>query len=125
MRVPPHPHPPATNPRQHPEPTDELLPQLVSLPEVVHAEDEGVDDAEHGGRVRGVLRGLQLVHDHAEAVLLHLHVLEATGKKVQPHASRPVLFRESQTNVKSARGCYLHTWDQYAEDQSLSRVDLK
>lgn len=62
------------------EPTDELLPQLVSLPEVVYSEDEGVDDAEHSCHVRRVFGGLQLIHDHAEAILLHLHVLEGTLK---------------------------------------------
>lgn len=61
-------------------PTDKLLPQLVSLPEIVNPEDEGIDDAEHCGHVRGVFGGLQLMHDHTEAILLHLHVLEGTLK---------------------------------------------
>lgn len=68
------------DPRKNTEPTDELLPQLVSLPQVVYSEDEGVDDAEHSGHVRGVFGSLQLVHDHAEAILLHLHDLEGTLK---------------------------------------------
>lgn len=80
------------NPRQNTGPTDELLPQLVSLPEIVSSEDEGVDDAEHGGHVWGVFCGLQLIHDHTEAVVLHLHVLEDMVKWVQPHASGPCVF---------------------------------
>lgn len=62
---------------QHPklEPTNKLLSHLISLPEVICPEDEGVDDAEHRDHVRDVICGLQLVHDDAEAVLLCLHTL--------------------------------------------------
>lgn len=62
---------------QHPniEHTNKLLSHLISLPEVICPEDEGVDDAEHRDHVRDVICGLQLVHDDAEAVLLCLHTL--------------------------------------------------
>lgn len=67
---------------QHPniEPTDKLLSHLISLPEVICPEDEGVDDAEHRDHVRDVVRGLQLVHDDTEAVLLCLHTLRGELK---------------------------------------------
>lgn len=57
-------------------PTNELFSHLVSLPEVICAEDERVDDAEERDHVGDVVCGLQLVHDHAKAILLHLHTLE-------------------------------------------------
>lgn len=57
------------------EPTNELPPHLISLPEVISPEDEGVDDAEERDHVRDVIAFLQLVHDHAEAILLRLHPL--------------------------------------------------
>lgn len=55
--------------------TDELLPHLISLPQILRSEDQRVDDAEQRDHVRDVVGGLQLVHDHAEAVLLRLHTL--------------------------------------------------
>lgn len=63
----------AINEEQHR--TDELLPHLVSLSQILRAEDQRVDDAEECDHVRDVVGGLQLVHDHAEAVLLRLHAL--------------------------------------------------
>lgn len=58
------------------EPTYKLLPHSISLSEVICPEDEGVDDTEERDHVRDVICGLQLVHDHTEAILLRLHALE-------------------------------------------------
>ena len=62
------------------EPTDKLLPHPISLPEVIRPEDDGVDDTEERDHVRDVICGLQLVHDHAEAILLHLHALRGKNQ---------------------------------------------
>lgn len=56
--------------------TDELLSHLISLSEVICPEDEGVDDTEECDHVGDVVCGLQLIHDHTEAILLRLHTLE-------------------------------------------------
>ena len=63
-------------------PTDKLLSHLISLPKVIYAEDESVDDAEDCDHVRDVICSLQLVHNHAEAILLRLHSLKAKLKFV-------------------------------------------
>lgn len=70
------------------EPTDKLLPHLISLPEVICPEDEGVDDTEERNHVRDVVSGLQLVHDHAEAILLCLHALKGKIKVSASHQLR-------------------------------------
>lgn len=73
----------ASQPARAGTPTDELLPHLVPLPEVVRAEDEGVDDAEERDHVRDVICGLQLVHDDTEAILLRLDALKEKSKSVE------------------------------------------
>lgn len=55
--------------------TDKLLAHLISLSQVICPKDDGVDDTEEGDHVGHVVCGLQLVHDHTEAIQLGLHTL--------------------------------------------------
>lgn len=57
--------------------TDKLLAHLISLSQVICPKDDGVDDTEEGDHVGHIVCGLQLVHDHTEAILLGLHTLGA------------------------------------------------
>lgn len=65
------------------EPTNKLFPHFVSLPEVIHPEDEGVDDTEECDHVRDIICGLQLVHDHTEPILLCLHTLKGNQSQYE------------------------------------------
>lgn len=61
--------------------TDKLLSCFISLSQVVRAEDERVDDTEECDHVRDVIRGLQLVHDHAETILTRLQTLMGANQR--------------------------------------------
>ena len=60
--------------------TYELLAQLVPLAEVVQAVKQRVHHAHEGLQVVHVVRGVELVHDHAEPILLLLQALGGRHK---------------------------------------------
>lgn len=84
-------------------PTDKLFSHFISLPEVICAEDEGVDDTEESDHVRDVICGLQLVHDHAEAILLLFHDLRRKITVALKAALLQSLYIDSNTRGQ----CYL------------------
>lgn len=60
--------------------TDELLSQSAPLLQVLLAQQEHVDDAHQRHGVRDVIGAVDLVHDHAEAILLRLQALKHTRR---------------------------------------------
>ncbi|TNN87183.1 hypothetical protein EYF80_002385 [Liparis tanakae] len=71
--------------------------------QVISPEDEGVDDTEQCNHVRDVICGLQLIHDHTEAILLRLHSLKGKSKSVQ--VINIIKEQPNSTGASSASRC--------------------